>query len=260
MGLWIIYQSMYKSLLYGDFDTIKETAVYLIACLLLYLFVNKFYGNALFKFTHLATGEQREKIQAFSYKMKFPIKKIYVMNASKRNTKPNAYFIGFGKRRIIVLYDTLLEKLSADEAVAIFAHEIGHAKKRHSLILTLIREILAAAAFILSLFVVFSPQIAIAFGFDFLDYMNVWAGISVCFALSRTVLLAVNIPLNALRRKLEYQADKFAAEKTDRDTFVSALKKPGTLNYSNLAPHPFVVFMTYGHPTLARRIEALEKT
>ncbi|MDR1762484.1 MAG: M48 family metallopeptidase [Dysgonamonadaceae bacterium] len=204
----------------------------------------------------LEEGELRTAIEAFAAKAGFQLKNIYVIDGSKRSTKANAYFTGFGRKKRIVLYDTLMDELDTHEIVAVLAHETGHYKRRH-VILSMIISILATGItfFILSLFLG-NQQLAEALGGRTASFHLGIIGFSMLFA---PVSEITGLGMNILSRRNEYQADAFAAAYELGKPLISALKKISVKALSNLNPHPLVVFWLYSHPTLLQRIRAIEK-
>lgn len=202
----------------------------------------------------LEEGELREAIEAFAAKAGFLLKDIYVMDESKRTTKANAYFTGFGKKKRVVLFDTLIEQLTTDEIVAVLAHEIGHYKKGHiikSLITETIRSLIMF--WVISL-ILGSETIAAAAGCSEPSfYVNL-----LVFGMLLTPLdLVLSLVDNAVSRKHEWEADTFAKEHGCGPAEASGLKKMSAQALSNLTPHPVVVKFEYSHPTLAQRVEFL---
>jgi len=227
----------------------------LLAVQLFFAFISPFLIRLFNKLTPLEDGELKDKIKELAYKTGYQIKDIYVVNASKRSTKLNAFATGFGKTKTIGLYDTLIEKLSVDEVIAVLAHEIGHIKKNHilkSMPLSLLQLVLIMTA---SFFIVARPEVSQAFGFT--DTNPVF-GIYVMFILLSPILMLLNIPANIQSRKHEYEADAFEKEMTSGDAAVSALKKLYREDLGNLTPHPFVVMLEHSHPTLTQRVARLE--
>ncbi len=223
------------------------------------LFITFFYSNIIVplfnKQTPLEAGDLRNAIEEFSNKAGFNLTNIYVMDASKRSTKANAYFTGLGSKKRIVLFDTLINDLSTDEIVAVLAHEIGHYKKKH-IIKHLITSVLYTGAllFILSFFLS-SPHLALALGsgtpsfhLGIISFSILFTPISVLFGLL----------MNVSSRKNEYEADAYAASFGLADSLISGLKKLSVKALSNLNPDPWNVFVYYSHPTLLQRIEKLK--
>jgi STE24 endopeptidase len=208
------------------------------------------------KFTPLESGELKEAILSYAGSVKFSLSDVFVMDGSKRSSKSNAFFTGFGKNKRIALFDTLLEKHSIHELVTILAHEIGHYKKRH-IIQGLVVNILHMGLmfFLMSLFV---KQNGLFEAF-YMRNLSVYAGLLFFGLLYTPIEFIVSLALNALSRQNEYEADMFAVETTKRsEAFVDALKKLSKDNLSNLTPHPFYVSMNYSHPPVVERIKAIK--
>ena len=208
------------------------------------------------KQTPLEKGELRDAIESFARKADFRLTNIFVMDGSKRSTKANAYFTGFGKKKRIVLFDTLKNDLNTEEIVAVLAHEIGHYKKKH-IIYSLLLSVLTTGVifYILSLFLG-SLHLAQALGGKTASFHLGIIGFAFLFTpISEVLGLAVNY----FSRKNEYQADGFAAQFDLGEALISALKKLSIQSLSNLNPHPLVVFWYYSHPTLLQRIEQIKQ-
>jgi STE24 endopeptidase len=209
------------------------------------------------KFTPLENGELRSKIEAFAAGQKFKLSGVFKIDGSKRSTKSNAYFTGFGKTKRIALFDTLIEKHTVGELVAVLAHEIGHCKRGHikkGMVISLASSLLMF--FILSLFI--SKQgLYAAFG---IEGTPLYAGFIFFGFLYAPISMVLGIAGSILSRKHEFEADAFAAETTKEPTaLIDALKKLSVDNLSNLTPHPLKVFLQYSHPPVLERIKALRK-
>lgn len=225
------------------------------------LFMTLFYSNLIVplfnKQTPLEDGELRDAIEEFARKADFEVKNIYVMDASKRSTKANAYFTGFGAKKRIVLFDTLINDLSTDEIVAVLAHEIGHYKHKHTLQGMIVSVFYTGAMlFLLSLFLN-NSAVALALGGQLPSFH---LGLIAFGLLFTPISLILGILSSTLSRKNEYQADAYAANFGLGDALVSGLKKLSVKSLSNLNPDPLYVFFYYSHPTLLQRMEALQKT
>ena len=210
------------------------------------------------KFTPLETGELKSAILSYADSIKFPIENVHVMDGSKRSSKSNAFFTGFGAHRRIVLFDTLIRQHTTGELVAILAHEMGHYKKRH-IIESLIFGILQTGLmlYLLSLFVSF-PGLFEAF---YMSQTSVYAGLIFFAMLYSPLGFFVGLFLQKRSRTNETAADRFSVETThDPQSMVDALKKLSVHNLSNLLPHPFYVFLNYSHPPVLQRIEAIDAT
>lgn len=222
------------------------------------LFMTLFYSNIIVplfnKQTPLEPGELRNAIEEFSQKAGFELTNVYVMDASKRSTKANAYFTGLGSKKRIVLFDTLINDLTTDEIVAVLAHEIGHYKKKH-IIQHLITSILyiGALLFILSFFLN-NHTLALALGSEIPSFHLGIIAFSILFT---PISLLLGLLMNMTSRKNEYEADAYAASFGLGDSLISGLKKLSVEALSNLNPDPWNVFVYYSHPTLLQRIERL---
>lgn len=208
-------------------------------------------------FTPLEDGPLKTALFAYARSIEFPLSKILVMDGSKRSTKSNAFFTGFGRNRRIVLFDTLIREHDTDELVAVLAHEMGHFKKKHirnRLVLGIAQ--MGAIFYLLSL-CISQESLFTAF---FVDTPSVYAGLVFFSLLFSPVDTAASVGAQALSRRDEYAADRFAAQTTHKPAaLVSALKKLSAHNLSNLTPHRFYVLLHYSHPPVLERIAALEK-
>ena len=224
------------------------------------IFMAMFYSNLIVplfnKQTPLAEGELRDAIQKFAGKARFKLDNIYVINGSKRSSKANAYFTGFGTKKRIVLYDTLIDDMKTEEIVAVLAHEIGHYKKKHvlqGLLISLLQT--GVMLFIFSL-LIDSPHLSRALG---VEQPNFHIGLIAFGILYTPVSFILGIFMNRLSRKNEYQADRFAAQNYRPQPLAAALKKLSQKNLSNLTPHPLYVYFNYSHPPLLQRLNHLKK-
>jgi STE24 endopeptidase len=223
------------------------------------VFINLFYSELIVplfnKQVPLADGSLRNKIEAFSQKTGFILRNIYVIDGSKRSTKANAYFSGFGPKKRIVLYDTLQKELSEEEIVAVLAHEIGHYKKKHVL-LNLIFSVFTTGLmlFLLSV-VVNNPSLSKALRSENASFHM---GLIVFGILYSPLSLIIGLLTNWVSRKNEFAADKYVREKFKPELLATALIKLSVKNLSNMMPHPAYVFFHYSHPPLLQRLEKLE--
>jgi STE24 endopeptidase len=209
------------------------------------------------KFTPMAPGELKEAIVAYTHSVNFPVKNIFVMDGSKRSTKSNAFFTGFGNNKRIALFDTLIAQHSVPELVSVLAHEVGHYRKKHIIQGLVISIVHTGILFYLLSLVLSSSGLYQAF---YIRDLSIYTGLIFFGLLYTPVELVLSIIMNAISRKHEYQADSFAAETTgDPQNMAGALKKLSSTNLSNLTPHPFFVFLNYSHPPVLERIAAIEK-
>ncbi len=207
------------------------------------------------RFTPIEAGELRERILAYANGVDFPLQGVFVVDGSRRSSKANAFFTGFGSNKRIALYDTLIERHDTDEILAVVAHEVGH-DKRHHVLWGLLLAVLHTGL-LLGLFrVAYRPELFAAFG---LEHASVATGL-VCFSLLYTpVELVVSLGLHALSRRHEFAADRWAVETTGHGrALATALKKLAAHSLGNLTPHPLDVVLHHSHPPLVQRVAAIE--
>lgn len=224
------------------------------------LAMNMFYAKLIVpifnKQTPLEHGELRNTIEAYSKKVGFQLKDIFVIDGSKRSTKANAYFSGFGSEKRITLYDTLVNDLDNEEIVAVLAHEVGHYKKRHVIVnLFLSIALTGLTLWFLSLFIA-NPLLSESLG---VETPSFHIGLIAFGILYSPISEITGLIMNIVSRAFEYQADNYAKETYDNEALINSLKKLSKNNLSNLTPHPAMVFIHYSHPTLLQRIKNLRK-
>lgn len=223
------------------------------------LVVNMFYTSLFLplfnKLTPLNEGELKTAIQAFAKKVNFPLDNIYIMDGSKRSKKANAFFSGIGKKKKIVLYDTLISNHSTEELVAVLAHEVGHFKKKH-IVLSYIISVVQVffMLFVLSK-MVFNENLSFALeGGQQAIHLNL-----VAFGILFSPISGITgLLMSLLSRKNEFEADAYAKETFSGTALANALKKLSVDSLSNLYPHPAYVFFHYSHPPLLQRLKAVE--
>jgi STE24 endopeptidase len=207
------------------------------------------------KFTPLEPGDLKEAILNYARSVNFPIKNVLVMDGSKRSSKANAFFTGFGRNKRIALFDTLIEKHTVPELIAVLAHEIGHHKKKHILQGTIINILHTGVLFFVLAIFLGSPGLYNAF---YMEQQSIYSGILFFGLLYTPLEMVLSVMMYALSRKNEYEADRFAAETIQHPQhLIEALKKLHAGNLSNLMPHPFYVLLNYSHPPLLQRIRAI---
>jgi len=209
------------------------------------------------KFTPLEDGELKTAIQNYAKSQEFALAGIFKIDASRRSTKSNAFFTGFGRFRRIGLFDTLIQKHTTDELVAVLAHEIGHYKKRH-FIKGLMMSIFTTGImlFILQFFI----NNAGLFAAFKMQNLSIYASLIFFSFLFSPINLFLSVLSNIFSRKHEYEADSFGVKTYKKpDASIAALKKLSVDNLSNLTPHPLKVFLDYTHPPVLKRIEAIRK-
>ena len=253
VGLASMVMGLHKS--FGDW-LILAFAAFATLFLLFITFLFPFFSRIFNKFTPLEDGELKEGITALLEKNGYKVRAIQIMDASRRSTKSNAYFTGFGKMKTIVLYDTLVAAMTTDEILAVFAHEMGHGLHRDTLknhILTFLQMLVLG---LLAWATLRHPEIFRPFGFEGVNYgFAVLLMMSVEFALIAPLF---GLVMSWFSRRAEYRADQQAVKEGYGDALVSALKKLAKENFSDLAPSPLLVALEYSHPTLSQRISAIE--
>ncbi len=222
------------------------------------IFMTLFYSSLIVpifnKQTPLENGELKNQLQEFARKVGFKLDNIFVIDGSKRSTKANAYFTGFGAKKRIVLYDTLINDLEVDEIVAVLAHEVGHYKRKHVVFNMFVSVFLTGLTlYILSLFIhnsLLSEALSV-------ETPSFHIGLIAFGVLYTPISEVTGLLMNMLSRKFEYQADNYAKEHYNASSLISSLKKLSKNSLSNLTPHKSYVFMHYSHPTLLQRIRNL---
>jgi STE24 endopeptidase len=223
------------------------------------IFMNLFYSKLIVPLfnrqTPLEEGSLKSKIESYAESVGFQLQNIFVIDGSKRSTKANAYFSGFGKEKRVTLFDTLIQDLEEEEIVAVLAHEVGHYKRNH-IVINLVASILNAGItlFLLSLFVN-NPEVSMAIGVSQPSFHAALVGFGMLYS---PVSELTGLLLNYLSRKFEFEADDFARETFDGQPLISSLKKLSRNSLSNLTPHPAYVFVHYSHPPLKDRIHQLK--
>ncbi len=207
------------------------------------------------KFTPLEDGDLKDAILDYAAKVSFPLQGIYKIDGSRRSSKSNAFFTGFGKNKRIALFDTLIDNHTTPELVAVLAHEVGHYKKRHipkNMIISFLHT--GVMLWLLSLFIQV-PGLHEAF---FMEEISVYAGLLFFGLLYTPIEMILSVVMQVFSRKHEFEADRYAADTTgDPESMVAVLKKLSADNLSSLTPHPFHVFLNYSHPPVLQRIRAI---
>ena len=222
------------------------------------IFMNMFYAKLIVplfnKQTPLEEGTLREEISNYANSVGFKLKNIFVIDGSKRSTKANAYFSGFGREKRVTLYDTLINDLEVPEIVSVLAHEVGHYKRNHIIFNLVVSIVLTGfTLYILSLFVS-NPILSHALGVENHSFHVALVAFGLLYA---PISEITGLIMNYVSRVFEYQADNYAKETYAGDPLIRSLKKLSKNSLSNLTPHPTYVFMHYSHPTLYERIKNL---
>lgn len=227
-----------------------------VVMLLLNMFYSKLFVPLFNKQYPLEEGSLRIKIEAYAIKVGFSLPTIKVIDGSKRSTKANAYFSGFGKQKQITLYDTLINDLEEDEIVAVLAHEVGHYKRKH-IIYNLFLGISTTGLmfYLLSLCLGFSVFAEVLYA----SQQSFHASLLVFGVLYSPISNTISLLTNMLSRKFEYEADDYAKSTFDAYSLISSLKKLNKKSLSNLTPHPLYEWYYYSHPSLVKRVQNLKK-
>jgi STE24 endopeptidase len=258
LGLPVIYLIawIYQSL-ESQFWLVGWLAVSAIS-LFMFIFGTRIFLPIFNKLKPLPEGELRSEVEAYCKSQGFPLSKLWEMDASKRSTKLNAFFSGMGKVKIIGLYDTLIEKLSTKETVAVLAHEVGHYKRKHVYTMFAFSNVQTLVIFILLGALLGNPNLSKALGSDSPSFHISMIAFFMLFTPVSTLLGLIN---NSFSRYNEYQADQYAIDTypDGRDYMHSALKKLSVESLKNLNPHPWYVAVHYTHPPILDRLANLKK-
>ena len=252
-GLLLLIQFFYET-----FDAMFLWVTFIVV-MVIFLAINMLYVKVfvpLFNtLTPLEEGELKTSIEDLAKKEDYNVQKIHVMDASKRSTKLNAFFSGFGKFKNVVLFDTLLEKMDNEAILAVLAHEIGHAKHKD-----VFKNIILGALNILvmlGLLGLFLTRIEFMDAFS-VERLHFGFALILFGILLGPLNLLISIFTSILSRRAEYKADAFAAKRVDKTSMIRALKILAKENFSNLTPHPLYVFLHYSHPPISERINAID--
>jgi STE24 endopeptidase len=258
LGLPVIYLIawIYQSL-ESKFWLVGWLAVTAIS-LFMFIFGTRIFLPMFNKLKPLREGELRSEVEAYCQSQGFPLSKLWEMDASKRSTKLNAFFSGMGKVKIIGLYDTLIEKLTTKETVAVLAHEVGHYKRKHVYTMFAFSNVQTLVIFVLLGSLLGNPNLSKALGSGAPSFHLSMITFFLLFTPVSTVLGLIN---NSFSRYNEYQADQYSIDTYPgaRDHMYSALKKLSVESLSNLNPHPWYVAVHYTHPPILDRLANLKK-
>jgi STE24 endopeptidase len=208
------------------------------------------------KFTPLESGELRSAIEEYAGRQGFRLTGLFVMDGSRRSTKANAFVTGFGKNKRISLYDTLIDKLSVDEVLAVLAHEVGHARHGHLRLgygLAMLK--MGVVLYALQVFLG-GRALQLAFG---VSVPSAHVGLVIFGLAFQPLALLLGVAANAFSRRWEFQADAHGAGAPGGPrALILALVSLSKVNYANLTPHPLWVWLNASHPPVLARISRLE--
>jgi STE24 endopeptidase len=229
-----------------------------VVSLFMFIFGTRIFLPMFNKLKPLPDGELRTQVEAYCQTQGFPLSKLYEMDASKRSTKLNAFFSGMGRVKIIGLYDTLIEKLTTKETVAVLAHEVGHYKRKHVYTMFAFSNVQTLVIFALLGWLLGNPNLSKALGSQTPSFHLSIIAFFLLFTPVSTLLALIN---NTFSRHNEYQADQYSIDTYPgaREHMYSALKKLSVESLSNLNPHPVYVAVHYSHPPILDRLANLKK-
>jgi STE24 endopeptidase len=254
--LIVILQSLY--LLFIDqliqFGIWAFAAISVITVLL--FFFSRLFVRVFNKLQPIEEGELKEKINALAQKCGFRVKSVFVMDGSRRSTKLNGFYTGFGKTGEIVLYDTLINKMTHEEILAVLAHELGHAKHGDTVRMLGVQNIQMGYYIVLITAILMNPGLFTPFGFTGVHFGFAFILFTV---LAEPLSLILSFVSNGLLRIAETKADAYAVEMTSKETMGSVLRILAAENFSNLNPHPLYVLMHYSHPPVSQRLSDINK-
>jgi STE24 endopeptidase len=225
--------------------------------LFMFMFGTKLILPLFNKLQPLPEGELKSEIQKYCASQGYSINRLFVMDGSKRSTKANAFFSGLGRSKTIVLFDTLIEKLSTKEIVAVLAHEIGHYKKKHTLSMFVFSLVQSFGTFALLGWLLSYPELSTALG---ATQQSFHLSVLAFFILFTPLSILLGLINNSWSRHNEFESDTFATQTYEAAPMRSALEKISTDSLANLSPHPLYVAFNYTHPTLLQRINNVERS
>ncbi|MBN2268191.1 MAG: M48 family metallopeptidase [Acholeplasmataceae bacterium] len=254
-GLIALLNTLYLSFVNNIILFILGALAFIMIIQLLMFLLNGFFVRIFNKLTPLEDGTLKQKIDDLASKLGFKVHRIFVMDASRRSTKLNAFFTGIGKTREVVLFDTLIQKMTEDEVVSVLAHELGHAIHKdapkmlcRNMIMFAIYAVVLGLLLTVSTFSTSFGLSGIHFGFTLILMTIILGPIDIVYGMIS----------NYFMRKAEYKADAFAKHHTSKEAMVSALITLVKEDFTNLSPHPLYVFIHYSHPPMSERLKALE--
>jgi len=258
LGLPLIYAVAW---IYQELESqfwIVAWLLFVAFSLFMFIFGTRIFLPMFNKLKPLPDGELRTAVEDYCQTQGFPLSKLYEMDASKRSTKLNAFFSGMGKVKIIGLYDTLIEKLTIQETVAVLAHEVGHYKRKHVYSMFIFSNLQTLAILSLMGWLLGNPNLSKALGSDTQSFHLSMIAFFLLFTPVSTVLGLIN---NTFSRRNEYQADQYSIDTYPgaREHMYSAFKKLARESLSNLNPHPLYVKVHYSHPPIMERLANLKK-
>tara|TARA_Y100001970_G_scaffold59721_1_gene76079 strand:+ start:26047 stop:27285 length:1239 start_codon:yes stop_codon:yes gene_type:complete len=255
LGAPILYLLLYFFNEFTDYAWIYAWLLLTLFSLVMQPIFNIFIAPMFNKFTPLPEGKLLDKIQDYLKKVDFPVKKLEIMDGSRRSSHSNAYFSGMGKNKRIALFDTLVEQMDDDEIVAVIAHEVGHYKLKHVHIGIILSSIQSAIMFYILSWFIMNPDLFEVFG---MENLSIYASLLFFTILYTPISMIMGFVFSFISRKNEFAADEYSAKTYNMpDKLITSLKKMSKENLSNLTPHWLNVMLNYSHPPVLERIKAL---
>jgi len=246
LGLFSFFGESAWIIAWASTAVLSSILIYLAPTLILPLF---------FKFSPLPEGALRDEVTALCARQQFPVRELLVIDGSRRSSKANAFFTGFGSNKRIALYDTLINNHPVPELLAVLAHEIGHFKRNHIAKHFIVGQLNLLLLFFVASLCVNRPEIFAAFG---VTTPSVYVGLTLFFILIKPAAILIGVAANYWSRLHEFEADRFAAEAIgDPNPLIQALKRLSKDSLSNLTPHPLLVALHFTHPSVLARVLAL---
>lgn len=203
------------------------------------------------KFTPLPKGSLRTKIEALAAKLKFPLKKLFVVDGSKRSSHSNAYFYGFFNNKRIVIFDTLIDQSTEEEVVAVLAHELGHWYYNHVFVTLLTVQVQLFVLFYLFSLLTQLPSLFAEFGFG--KEQPILVGFLLFQFVYSPVDSVMTFFMNYMTRSKEFQADAFAKRLGYSEQLKAGLITLNKSNLSNVNPDYLYSMYHHSHPPLIQR-------
>ncbi|MDD3067839.1 MAG: M48 family metallopeptidase [Acholeplasmataceae bacterium] len=254
-GLIALLNVLYLSFIDNILLFILGALIFILIIQIFSFLLNGFIVRIFNKLTPIEEGSLKDKIDTLASKLGFKITRIFVMDASRRSTKLNAFFTGIGKTKEVVLFDTLIEKMTEDEVISVLAHELGHATHKDAPKM-LLRNIIMFSIYAVALGLTLTiPSFSTSFGLTDIHFGFTLILMTIILG---PIDIIYGIISNLYMRKAEYKADAFAKAHTSKETMMSALKTLVKEDFTNLTPHPLYVFIHYSHPPMSERLKALE--
>ena len=256
IGAPLLYLILYFFGNFGEYAWVYVWLFLVVFSVIMQPIFNTFIAPMFNKFTPLEEGPLLDKIKTYLSKVDFPVKKLEVMDGSKRSSHSNAYFSGIGKNKRIALFDTLVNQMEDEEIVSVIAHEVGHYKLKHIYSGIFLSALQSGIMFYIMSIFLMNPDLFAVFK---MDNLSIYASLVFFSMLYAPISLILGVFFSVISRKNEFSADAYSAQTAELpQSLISGLKKMSKENLSNLTPHWLNVFLNYSHPPVLKRIQALK--